>query len=298
MIDFEKKINVITHGDGDGVISVACFLKQQVERGEVCFSQPFLLYNLPALQVATVILDMAVDTRNPDATLSWARQNSEKIVLWVDHHQGGEKLKEILGDRFLYDPEAPSCPELMSRDGFTVPTNWLDASNACDRPAEFSPTVLSKRYNEAFKVSLISLQSAAPDAKGVVEKVQREFIEELLSGRESEVVTQAAAEYSVLMKCTEEAASRYKEIDEGMVMTSVTHTSADVTSLLFAGYKLAKIAVVQTLSAEDKQPITIVATSGNKNLVQAFGLGGNPSRIVLVGGSHEEQLERVKSSLK
>ncbi len=290
-----KAAAIITHGDGDGIIAAAVAIMAGAT-GTLVITQPFLLHKLPDLQGPTVILDMAVDNRNPQATLDWCRRNAKQIVLWVGHHQGGEGIGGILWQASMYDPTAPSCPELMSQNGFDVPAEWLAAANACDRPAEYSPVPLSQRYNAAFKVSLISLQSSAPDAKGAVEKVQRGFIDELISGKENEFVSQNARAYPVLMALTTEATNRYKEVVIGVVVTEIDHqTSADITALLFAGYKLASVAVVQTISAEDGKPITIVATNvKDRDLVKAFGLGsGNTQRVTLVGGTHEEQLARV-----
>lgn len=293
--------DVITHGDGDGIIAAAIVIKAGAT-GNLVITQQRALPKFPDLVRPTVVLDMAMDKDNVEGFLNWVRRNQNRIALWVDHHQGSEALAEILGDRFVYNPQAPSCPQIL-RDMdtiFAMDPNWLEAANACDRPAQYPATDLSQRYNAAFKVALISLQSNAPDAKGAVEKVQRGYIDELLSGKENEFVSQHVVAYPVLMKSTEFAAQEYRQVEPGVVATSVDHqTSVDITVLLIAGYKLAPVAVVQTASAEDGSPITIVATNDkNRNLVTALGLiSGSSQRVVLVGGTHEEQLERVRTTL-
>lgn len=294
-----KKIqgcDIITHGDGDGTIAAA-IAKKNGATGKLTVTQPFLLHKLADLTSPAVVLDMAVDNKAPQSTLDWARRNSTSIVFWVDHHTGGEALAEILGDRFIYDPTFPSCPELMVEWGFGSPLAWIEAANASDRPADFPPTPLSQRYNAAFKVALVRL--AAGDRKAV-EAVQTAFIDELLSGVESELVGEYASAYPELLRATQEAAEGFREIAPGVVATTVAHqAAADITALLFAGYKLAGVAAVQTSSADDGSEITIVGTNArDRNLVEAFGLGsGNPSRVVLAGGNHADQLTRIREAL-
>ncbi len=181
--------------------------------GKLVVTQPFLLHQLADLADPAVVLDMAVDNKAPEATLDWARRNAANIALWLDHHAGGEDLVEILGERFVYDPAAPSCPDLMVRSGFEAPAEWVAAANASDRPADFPPTELSSRYNTAFKVALVRL--AAGDRKAV-EAVQMAFIDELLSGEESELVGEYAASYPELLRATKEAAEAFREIIPGL----------------------------------------------------------------------------------
>lgn len=287
--------DIITHGDGDGTFAAA-IARLAGATGQVTVTQPFLLHRLGDLSTPTVVLDMAVDSKNSVATIEWARRNGQFIVLWVDHHLGGEGLQEVLGDRFVYDPQAPSCPAVMDGQGMEFPAEWLVAANACDRPAEFSPTPLSERYNAAFKAALVALQGGDRSA---VEAVQTAFIAELLGEGESELVSARVREYPEILKATKQAATSYRELAPGVVATSIAEGAiADVTALLFEGYKLAPVAVVQNRgNGGDK--ITVVATNNrSRNLVDLFGLGsGNPSRIVLSGGDHQSQLARVREVL-
>ena len=288
--------DIITHGDGDGTIAAA-IARLNGATGKLTVTQPFLLHRLTDLTSPAVVLDMAVDNKAPQSTLDWARRNAANIALWLDHHAGGEALAEILGERFIFDPAAPSCPDLMIRNGFEAPADWVAAANASDRPADFPPTTLSSRYNAAFKVALVRL--AAGDRKAA-ETVQTAFIDELLSGAESALVEEYASAYPELLRATQEAAEGFREIAAGVVATTVANQSvADITALLFAGYKLAGVAAVQTRSAEDGSEISIVGTNArDRNLVEAFGLGsGNPSRVVLSGGNHTDQLSRIREAL-
>lgn len=275
--------NIITHGDGDGTIAAAV-AKKAGASGKITVTQPFLLHKLPDLSGFTVILDIAVDRRNPEATLAWAKRNRKNIVLWIDHHIGGEALTEVLGDKFVYDPEAPSCPELMAEDGFDVSAEWLQAANACDRPTEFPQTALSERYNAAFKVALVELQAGD---RGIVAKIQNAFIGELETGEKSEVVSEYAERYPALNKATDCAVGNLQKLTPGVGVVAVPEgqASVDVTQVMVRGYKKYPTVVILTSSAEDGQPLALVGTSDKKfNLVELFELGsGNPSRVVLTG---------------
>jgi hypothetical protein len=188
-------------------------------------------------------------------------------------------------------------PGTDGRTWLDVPEEWTAAANACDRPADYLATPLSKRYNAAFKVALVALQAGDRSA---MSEIQLAFITELISNQESELVSERAAAYPTLLAATKKAAENYQEIAPDVVLTQVdTQVSADITALLFAGYKLAPVAVVQTRSVEDESEITIVGTNDrSRNLVEAFGLGsGNPQRVTLIGGSHEQQLARIREML-
>jgi hypothetical protein len=286
MKKFESGTNVIAHGDGDGTIAAAVARRAGVD-GRLTVTQPFLLAKLPDLAGPTVVVDLAVDNKNPVATLDWARRNAGHIVAWVDHHAGGEGLADVLGEKFIYDPTAPSCPQVMFDRGFDVPADWLAAANACDAPTKFAPTPLAERYNAAFKVALVALQNG--DRKAV-EAVQAAFVAELVSGNPSELVTANASRYPALNAATETAVAGLAEFyanGVGHVDLPGGQASVDVTQVMVRGYKKFAIIVITTTSAEDGQPITLVGTNRKPdelNLVAAFGLdSGNPSRIVLTG---------------
>lgn len=282
------EFTIIAHGDGDGTIAAACLRRAMVGvTGRLMVTQPFLLHKLSDLTGPTVVIDIAVDNKNPAATLEWARRNAERIVLWVDHHEGGEALAKILGDCFFYDPKAPSCPQVMADYGLSVPADWLAAANACDRPTDFAATALSDRYNAAFKVALVALQNG--DRKAV-EAVQAAFIDELVSGKLSGLVSEYAGKYPALSAATDEAVERLDTLVPGIVGhvdIPAGQGSVDVTQVMVRGYKKFATIVITTVSADDGSPIAVVGTSRKPdelNLVERFNLGsGNPSRIVLTG---------------
>lgn len=297
MKKFDGNVNVIAHGDGDGTIAAAIVRRAGAD-GRLTVTQPFLLAKLLDLAVPTVIVDLAVDNKNPAATLDWARRNAAHIVAWVDHHAGGEGLTEILGERFIYDPAAPSCPQVMSNQDFDVPAEWLAVANACDAPTRFASTPLSERYNTAFKVALVALQNG--DRKAV-EVMQVAFIAELISGNPSELVTANVARYPALDAATNAAVSGLTELAPGVGHIDLPggQASADITQVMVRGYKSFQTIVITTTSAEDGTPITLVSTSRKPdelNLVSMFDLGsGKPSRVVLTGD--KGRLDNVRTVL-
>jgi hypothetical protein len=293
---FAPETNIIAHGDGDGTIAAAVARLNGAQGRLVC-AQPFLLHKLPDLTRPAIIVDIAVDNKNPEATLEWAKRNADCIAAWIDHHEGGEALAEILGDKFIYDSSAPSCPALMAEHGFAVPVEWVAAANACDRPTEYTTTDLSVRYNSAFKVALVALQNGD---KTAVEVVPTAFVEELVSGAESPLVTERATAYPVLEAATSAAFERLTEMIPGVVYTDVPEGQGgiDLTSLLVKGYKKAPVVVISTTSVQNSEPIVIVATDRKDlNLVKVFSLGsGAPFRIILTG--EKADLDYVRSTFE
>lgn len=292
---------ILTHGDCDGIISAAS-VKTANSDAKVVFTQPFLLHKLPDLTEDTILMDLAVDQRNPQASIDWATRNKEKIVLWVDHHEGGEALLEILGEKFIFDLSFPSCPALLAEKGlFDVPQVWVNAANAGDRPNEFEPTALSTRINSAFKVALVELQDGNREA---VNEVNAAIVEELVSGQSSELVNEKVAGYQPLLDATQRAANKLQAVDqcEKIAVTQLGQEKVDKTALFMAGYKKAPVVVLQYLSLESEEPVSLVATSlKSVNLVKAFGFqSGAPFRVTLgpvQAETHEAQLALVVEKL-
>jgi len=282
---------IIAHGDGDGTIAAA-ICRLAGANGRLITTQPFGLAKLADLTGPAVVVDIAVDNKSPQATLDWASRNAAHITLWFDHHTGSEPLAEILGERFVYDPTAPSCPTLMAENGFGVPVAWVEAANACDRPTDYAQTALSTRYNSAFTVALVALQNGDRNA---VETVQAAFIEELVTGELSPLVSKLEGDYPVLEATTLAAIERIEKFyypEFGSVEVD-GQGSVDMTSLLIGGYKKYPTVIVPTISADNEKVIVVGTNKKDLNLVKIFNLGsGNPSRILLTG--NEASLDYVK----
>ncbi|NCB09530.1 MAG: hypothetical protein EOM73_15390 [Bacteroidia bacterium] len=273
---------VICHGDGDGIISAAVIAKV-IGEAKIVITQPFLLDKIVVDDAEAIyIVDIAVNNKDIAMTTGFASKHADKIVLWADHHQGAEILAEIIGEKLVFDATEPSCPALLVKNGYTVPEEWLNAANASDRPTDFQVTELSERYNKAFKVSLIELQDGN---RAAVEKVQRAFIEELVTGAESGIVSEYGSRYEPIMDDTRAAADALAQLIPGVGITTLGEAKVDKTLLCTEGYKKYPVVVVQFASAENGEPVTMVATNRKDlNLVQTFGLpSGAPFRVNLSG---------------
>ena len=275
---------IICHGDGDGVISGAIILASLNGETKIVITQPFLLdkINIEEDVEEIYVVDIAVNNKDVDMTLSFAKKYVNQIVLWVDHHAGSEILSGILSGKLIFEVTEPSCPSLLAKFGYDVPVEWLNAANASDRPTDYPVTPLSERYNKAFKVSLIELQDGNRTA---IENVQRAFIEELASGFDSEIITNYGSRYEPIMAATKAAATALAELLPGVGITILGEAKVDKTLLCTEGYKKHSVVVVQFSSFETGEPVTMIATNRKDlNLVQVFGLpSGAPFRVNLNG---------------
>lgn len=277
---------IICHGDGDGIISAAVLLNE-IGEAEIIITQPFLLDKVVIKDdiEQIYVVDIGVDNKDINKTIEFSRKHLEKIKLWVDHHQGTELLEVVLGSKLIFNQNAPSCPMLL-KSCCEVPDEWLDAANASDRPNDFKPTALSERYNKAFKVSLIEVQDGD---KNAIDKVQRAFIKELLSGEKSPLITAYGSKYEPILKATKAAADALVELIPGVGITTLTADKIDKTAVSLEGYKKFPVVIVQFTSAENGQPVTMVTTNRKDlNLVEKFNLpSGAPFRVNLPGNFKE-----------
>lgn len=283
------KYLIVCHGDGDGIIGAASVIRQYklpINKTKVVFTQPFLLHQVEVEDEvkAIFVIDLSLNYRDLSVTLNFADKHHQRIVVWADHHQGTEeKLKDILGARLLCDETAPSCPAVMINSGYEeIPTTWVKAANASSRPAEYPTTPLSERFERAFNVSKVEAQDGN---NSVVEKIQRAFLKELLTGDLENLLTIYVARYDSIMVATQKAAESFFEFMPGVGLAILGDDRVDRTSVCVNGLESFLIVVVQYHSLENGDPMTIVATKNkNLNLAATFELQSeNPSRIVLPG---------------
>jgi hypothetical protein len=288
-----SRIAVVCHGDGDGIIGAAV-VARNVGDAEIIITQPFLLdkLNLDAFDKVYVV-DIAVNNKNPGMTLEFVEKYGGKIVFWADHHVGSKVLARLIGKKVIVDEAEPSCVSLLAHNSFDVPKEWLDAANASDRPIDFSPTVLSERYNKAFKAALVELQNGN---KTIVEEIQLAFIKELATEEQSALITKYNDQYLVVMNNTKIAVESLGDFLPGVGIT-IANAKIDMTTLCTLGYKKYPIVVIQFNSVKG-EPITLVATVRKDiNLVEKFGLAsGAPFRINL-HGNHEDVKKMVAEKL-
>ena len=292
------KTLIIGHGDGDGIISIAVIQAEITVPNreiQVAITQPFLLDKVAVDDDVNEIfvVDIAVNNKNPQMTIDFVEKYKNRIVLWADHHAGTENLEAVLKGRLIYADE-PSCPALLSKHCL-VSQSCIDAANACDRPTDYPPTELSERYNRAFKVALVELQDGD---RTIVEKIQKAFIEELLSGEESQLISDYGNRYESIILATKKAADSFVELTSGVGITALEEEKVDKTLLCTEGYKKFPVVVIQFTDTTN-EPATIVATNRKDlNLVQTFGLpSGAPFRIIL-SGDHQTVAKVVAAKFK
>lgn len=285
---------LICHGDGDGIIGAAVVIKDfflKMEETEIVITQPFLLDKVKVQDevVAIFVVDLAVNNRDVDMTIHFVKEYNDRIVSWVDHHQGTGVLEKLLGITLMSGDLEPSCPSLLKNAGFKMPDEWLKAANACDRPTDFPATELSERYNKAFKVSLIEAQDGNRTA---IEQVQRAFLLELLNEEKSELITDYGQRYQPILKATQKAAESFIELVPGVGIVTLGDEKVNKTALCTEGYKKFPVVVVQFHSLENGEPMTMVATNRKDlNLVEKFGLpSGPPFRVNLPGSLFKNKL--------
>lgn len=282
----EKNL-VICHGDGDGLIGAAVAIKDfclKMEETEIVITQPFLLDKVVVRDqvMAIFVIDIAVNNRDVDMTINFVRKYEDRIVSWIDHHQGTDVLENILGITLISGDKEPSCPSLMKNAGFVVSDDWLRTANACDRPTDFAPTELSKRYNKALKVSLIEAEEGNRIA---IDQVQRAFLFELLDGEKWQLITDYGKRYQAILTATKKAAESFTELLPGVGIVLLGDEKVDKTVVCTEGYKKYPVVVIQFHSLKDGEPVTMVATNNKEvNLVNIFRLpSGPPFRVNLPG---------------
>lgn len=95
------KIDLITHGDADGVCAAAIILKKFGTNRRIWFSQPFSLNKtLSKVRKPNVlfILDIAVDRQNFEKVQNrlFDLRKQGTLVIWMDHHETSEEYKDKL----------------------------------------------------------------------------------------------------------------------------------------------------------------------------------------------------------
>lgn len=285
----KMKYLVICRGDGNGIIGAACVIKEYnlpMNNTEVVITQPFLLdkIRVDGGTSAIFVVGLAVNHNDLSMTLNFADKYLGRIVVWADNHQGTtEKLSRLMGSRLLCNETAPSCPAIMVQSGYEeIPTTWVKAANALERPAEYPTTPLSDRFKKAFKVASAESQDTNDY---LVEELRKAFLNELLSDQEENLLTIYGARYGSLMKATEKAKESFFEFLPGIGLATLGDELVDRTAVCLSGADSFLISVVQFHSRMDGNPITI-ATTKNKdlNLVTTLELsGGNPSRVIIPG---------------
>lgn len=294
-----EKVTVIAHGDVDGLISAAIAIKAYGGSiDQLVITQPFLLEKIQ-VDGPVVVVDIAVNNRDVAMTRQFA--TTHDVVAWWDHHQGGDPLAEVLGER-AHIGDAPSCPALMAAAGLEVPNEWLAAANAADAPADFLPTDLSVLLTRAQKVALVEQNESGQ--RGQMDSVQRAIVALLVAGIDPDgLVLDSASRYEALEMVTKEAAEALAIVAHcgDMVVAETTLQDGalvDKTALFMQGYKQANVVCLH-YHAQDGREVTTVATADKAlNLVERFGLAsGAAFRVTLTEGGWEAQRRQTLVAL-
>lgn len=299
IMEYLSGVTVVCHGDVDGLIAAAVAIRHyggSLDR--LVITQPFFLDKIQ-VDGPVVVVDIAVNKRDAAMTSTFAATHD--VVAWCDHHQGGEPLAEVLGER-VHLGDTPSCPALMAAVGMEVPAEWVAAANAADAPADFPPTALSILLTRAQKVALVEQNESGQ--KGRMDNVQRAIVALLVNGHDPDgLVADSASRYEALETATKTAADGLTIVAQcgDLVVAETTLQDGalvDKTQLFMLGYKQAKV-VCLYYHAQDGREVTTVATADKGiNLVERFGLAsGAAFRVTLVEGDWEAQRRQVLCAL-
>ncbi len=291
------------------------------------------------LEGKVVVLDVAFCADTPRSTyvtttLPFIQALGERLVFWIDHHEH-ERHAEFANDpRFILASrkEHLAVPEMITPglvaqvgqvdtivahgdfDGVMAAAKWLlggeepysgadaDARAADSRIGTLSP--LGQMIDYALKLDLTD------------DAFRHTLLRYLLSrcqDKEAEAeIRQRAEAYKSIAERTAYWAQRY--VVEGadlppragglrraLAIVDIREETEriDLTELLLAGQRLAKVAIVRNRNLKTGEPqITIAAaTDSGYNFVKLFGLkGGMPTRVTLPEERFWEAIAKLKGS--
>lgn len=273
-------ILIISHGDGDGVISAAV-LKKLFPSAIVKFCKTHDLYKMQISPDVTEIYvtDVGVDRHNINHTLNFAKTHRDLIKLWIDHHHGSERLIPILGDKLWLDTSSPSCPELMLQRGIMVPDDWCQTANASDRPDLYPATELSKLWNAGFRSVLNRQEPAA--------RFQQCFLDYLLYDMHLGYLQRTGADYPEIYQSTIKRAEQITTLHRNIGYIRLNRqASIDRTLLFIEAYKKYLFLIVSDIKSETVESLTIGTRDTQINLMNIFNIVcGSPFKISLRGRS-------------
>ena len=302
-------------------------MKGWAQMAQVIFVQPFEVNAELAGQAkgCVVVLDVAfcADTHRSTyatTTLPFIQALGERLVFWIDHHEH-ERHADFADDtRFILvsRKEHPAVPEMITPelvqkagqvdtivthgdfDGVMAAAKWLlggeepypcadaDARVADSRIGTLSP--LGQTLDWALKVDLTDDAFRHTLLRYLVSRCQNKEAEGEIQGR--------AEAYKSIAERTALWAQRYQvEGDLAIVDIREETERLDMTELLLAGQRLAKVAIVRNRNLKTGDPQITIATPADSgyHLVQLFGLkGGMPTRVTLPDECFEEVVTKLR----
>lgn len=283
-----KRNILVAHGDLDGMISAALAIqryKLALGETEIVFVQPFTVdkVEVPEETERVIVVDIAVNNRDPEMTKTFLRRIGDRLAGWFDHHQG---WRDFLGFEstggdvvpFLVDSEARSCAELLQGDAALV----ADAIAADTRKGALSPR--AQLIEQATKANMSD------------DNIRLMAVKWLLGDETARAgLEQAAKRYAEIQAETERLAATYRVTGKvALVDARNSNHQYDLTQLLLAGQKLVPHAVVLTVHPKQGEGLTIATSRKDVNLVELFQLGsGAPFRVSLPFKRLDEALAKL-----
>jgi hypothetical protein len=282
---------LICSGDCGGIISAAIVMKGfnlKLTKTQIIITEPHLINQVEVDDniIAIFVVNLKVDDDNSAAIIDFAKQHQDTIVSWIDHHPKTEEaLEKILNSVLIADERRPSCAELLDYAGFKVPESWLEAANASEQPANYPARKLSDRYQRAIKAAQIREQGD----QELISTVQHDFLNELLEGKESAIVSYYDHLYETIMTNTNEAIEAFTEFIPGVGLVFLHEDLIDRNLLISEGHKKFPILAMQFNLPETLEPVTTVTTNlKTLNLSQIFRLPSDSASVVNLFGTAEE----------
>jgi len=317
-----RKITIVTHGDFDGAATAALTIARLKAVGianeneiDVIFTQPFLVDKvvIPENTTHVFVNDLAVNNRNPQMTKNFITSLGDKLISWIDHHEGWNMIKT--DNRFNIATSAPACA-VIAADGSLIVSGTprlqelvMDAITADTRKGTLSPN--GQLVEDAMKADLGNDDTRLAVVKFMLGDESQRIILETAAKAYAAVLAEThrlcgfyEVDGDIAIKYTREdsenrADSNYAGIDYiGTCAIVDTRNSAphDRTKLLLIGEELATFAIVIGVSPHGGTENITIATKSDVNLVKLFNLpSGAPFRVTLPFDRLEEVAEKLEN---
>ena len=281
-----KRNLLVCHGDLDGIISAVCaiqYFELALGETEITFVQPFTVDKVAVSdEVEKVfVIDVAVNNRDPEMTKNFLRRIGDRLVRWIDHHQGWSADLTGYSPAFLIIPKARSCASILYNG---VNADLVDDAEVAD----------TRSGRLSWRAQLIEQATKANMADDNIRLMAVKWLLGDESAREGLEV--AAKKYAEIQAETKRLAATFRVTGKVALVDARESTyQYDLTQLLLAGQKLAPFAVVVTVHPQQGEGLTIATSRKDVNLVELFDLGsGAPFRVSLPIKRLDEALAKLK----
>ena len=292
---------IVAHGDLDGIVSATLVAEQldiSVEELKVVFTQPFLLDKIDISDdiEKVYVVDIAINNRDPQMTEQFIEQLGDRLVRWIDHHQGWSKADD---KRFIIYPTAPACATIL---GSGMPPRIAHLYQFV-----FDAVAADTREGELSEVGQLIEKACKADLRN--DNVRVAAVKWLLGDEQQKpLLEETAQKYAAIQEETEWLATAYvhdgnvavvdvpKEYFRTYGAVAPEGHDFDLTQLLLAGQRLATFAVAKVIDSRSGEEMVTIATKSGVNLVELFELpSGAPFRVTLPVERLEEAVEKIHS---